>query len=97
MAKSKSKTFPKGADPMRLTNWVLEQISTAKQYTADDDSFINGTDSKYLITITKLPEKGTILSPSYFPKGMREAYGKMKAVMDYIEENKLQQEVKHGR
>lgn len=85
MAKSKSKTFPKGTHYGDIKSWVDSQIRTEDE---KDFDLPCTTTEKYLITITKLPEKGTILSPSYFPKGMREAYGKMKAVMDYIEENK---------
>lgn len=53
MSKSKSKTFPKGTDMGEVVDWLYEQVKT----TDHEVIYPSETDSKYLITITKLPEK----------------------------------------
>lgn len=63
MAKSKSKTFPKGTDMGEVADWFYEQVNTTDEevvYPGAEPSmtFETRTDAKYLITITKLPEKG---------------------------------------
>lgn len=63
MAKSKSKTFPKGTDMSEVVDWFYEQVETNDEeviYPGAEPSMDIEvrTDSKYLITITKLPEKG---------------------------------------
>lgn len=56
MAKSKSKTFPKGTDSFDIGDWVEKQIRLVPVNHSTSQSG-EVTDSKYLITITKLPEK----------------------------------------
>lgn len=56
MAKSKSKTFPKGTDIADIGDFVCEQIPTS---IVEGRAFsYDAINEKYLITITKLPEKG---------------------------------------
>ena len=62
MAKSKSKTFPKGTDYGELIAWIGDHVGEATREIIggwpDDYDVVYETDAKYLITITKLPEKG---------------------------------------
>lgn len=52
--KSKSKTFPKGTDSFVLGDWFEGQIKLKEGISRSGEV----TNATYLITITKLPEKG---------------------------------------
>ena len=55
MSKSKSKTFPKGTDFTEVADFISEQVDCIVM-PAEDHSY-SGVTAKYLITITKYPEK----------------------------------------
>lgn len=52
--KSKSKTFPKGTEFAEMKHWIFEQAGIKSVPLGGTLK----TDSKVLITITKLPEEG---------------------------------------
>lgn len=56
MAKSKSKTFPKGTDSFNIGDWIEGLIGIVPvNHSVSRSGKI--TDSKYLITITKYPDR----------------------------------------
>lgn len=58
MSKSKSKTFPKGTDFQEVADFITKEIDTTPfdlgNLDNEDDC---QTTAKYIITITKLPER----------------------------------------
>lgn len=61
MAKSKSKTFPKGTEAHEISEWVDDNIAVGmyrENYNVfGEPVYSERTTSKYLIQITKLPDK----------------------------------------